>query len=110
MSLIDQVYDRMNDDLEVVTPLKEESVVRKFYGGKTIFITGASGFVGKCLLEKLLRDCDDLKMIYILVRRKGKATLEETLEKMFQDEARNINLQCHVKKKNVIFLKKHLSV
>lgn len=87
MSLIDQVYDRMNDDLEVVIPRKEDSVIRKFYSGKTIFITGASGFVGKCLLEKLLRDCEDLKMIYVLMRRKGKETLEETLEKIFQDEA-----------------------
>lgn len=28
----------------------------EFFDGQTVFVTGTTGFVGKCLLEKLLRD------------------------------------------------------
>ncbi|XP_046682906.1 putative fatty acyl-CoA reductase CG5065 [Homalodisca vitripennis] len=40
---------------------------------KTIFITGGSGFLGKVLIEKILRKTPDVKKIYILLRaKKGK--------------------------------------
>lgn len=32
-----------------------KSPVKSFYEGQTIFITGATGFMGKILIEKLLR-------------------------------------------------------
>jgi len=49
--------------------------------GKTIFITGASGFMGKCLVEKLLYACSDLKEIIILMRAKrGKSGSERVAE------------------------------
>jgi FlaA1/EpsC-like NDP-sugar epimerase len=38
------------------------------HGYRSIFITGATGFVGKVLVEKLLRSCPDIAKIYILVR------------------------------------------
>lgn len=51
--------------------------IRKFYKDKTIFITGASGFMGKVLLEKLLYSCSDLKEILILMRpKRGKSGAE----------------------------------
>ncbi|EDS29031.1 fatty acyl-CoA reductase 1 [Culex quinquefasciatus] len=40
------------------------------YAGRTLFITGATGFMGKVLVEKLLRDCPELKCIYLLIRTK----------------------------------------
>ena len=33
------------------------SAIATFFCNKTIFVTGATGFVGKCLLEKLARSC-----------------------------------------------------
>lgn len=36
--------------------------------GKVLLLTGASGFVGKALLEKLLRTCPGLKRIFVLLR------------------------------------------
>lgn len=42
----------------------------EWYAGKTLFVTGATGFMGKVLLEKLLRSCPDIRCIYILCRSK----------------------------------------
>lgn len=51
------------------------------YKDKTIFITGGTGFMGKVLVEKLLRTCNDLKKIIILVRnKKGKYPMERIRE------------------------------
>ncbi|CAH2326043.1 fatty acyl- reductase 1 isoform X1 [Pelobates cultripes] len=42
-----------------------------FYKGKNVLITGATGFMGKVLLEKLLRSCPGVKAVYVLVRHKA---------------------------------------
>jgi fatty acyl-CoA reductase len=44
-------------------------VIVPFYRGKNILITGATGFVGKVLLEKMLRSLE-INRIYLLVRTK----------------------------------------
>ncbi|CAG9814945.1 unnamed protein product, partial [Phaedon cochleariae] len=47
------------------------------YKDKTVFITGGTGFMGKVLVEKLLRSCSQLKKIILLVRvKKGKKPQE----------------------------------
>ncbi|XP_055697097.1 putative fatty acyl-CoA reductase CG5065 [Phlebotomus papatasi] len=40
------------------------------YTDRSVFITGATGFVGKVLVEKLLRSCPGIKNIYVLIRPK----------------------------------------
>lgn len=52
-------------------------MIAAFYGGKSILITGATGFLGKVLMEKLFRTSPDLKVIYILVRPKAGQTLQQ---------------------------------
>nr|XP_054762145.1 uncharacterized protein LOC129268642 isoform X2 [Lytechinus pictus] len=42
--------------------------VGDFYAGKTLMITGATGFIGKVMLEKLLRCCPDIRKVFLLVR------------------------------------------
>jgi len=42
--------------------------VRNFYKDKVIFLTGTTGFIGKVVLEKILRSCPDFKRIYVMVR------------------------------------------
>ncbi|XP_058414561.1 fatty acyl-CoA reductase 2-like isoform X3 [Diceros bicornis minor] len=53
------------------------STIAAFYGGKSILITGATGFMGKVLMEKLFRTSPDLKVIYILVRPKADQTPQQ---------------------------------
>lgn len=46
--------------------------ISDFYAQKTVFITGATGFLGKVVIEKLLRSCPHVKKIYLLARsRRG---------------------------------------
>ena len=64
----------------IIIIMMSESALTKtqeFFKGKSIFITGASGFMGKVLLEKLLFSCSDVKQIIILMRpKRGKSALQ----------------------------------
>jgi hypothetical protein len=47
--------------------------VANMMAGRAILITGGTGFLGKVLLEKILRTCSDVDTIYLLIRsKKGK--------------------------------------
>lgn len=48
----------------------QESKIANWYAGKTLLITGSTGFMGKVLVEKLLRDCPDIKEMNLLMRTK----------------------------------------
>lgn len=63
------------------------ATVASFFAEKSVFITGASGFLGKVLIEKLLHDCKDIKAIYVLVRTKGKAQAHSRLAEIFESRA-----------------------
>ncbi|XP_072763113.1 fatty acyl-CoA reductase 1-like [Anoplolepis gracilipes] len=56
--------------------------VPAFYAGQSIFLTGATGFLGKVYIEKILRFCPDVREIFILMRPKKGLSLNERLEKM----------------------------
>lgn len=64
----------------------ESSEIAQFYEGRSIFITGGSGFMGKVLIEKLLRSCNSLKKIYLLFREKKNKNVEERLDEMLQSK------------------------
>lgn len=51
-----------------------------FYRDKSILLTGATGFMGKVLLEKILRSLSNFKAIYVMVRAKKTMTIQERLE------------------------------
>ncbi|XP_063701920.1 fatty acyl-CoA reductase wat-like [Culicoides brevitarsis] len=58
-----------------------ESPMLEFYRGKTIFITGGTGFLGKLFLEKLLRI--NVSRIFVLSRPKKGLSNEERLDAIF---------------------------
>ena len=54
-------------------------------------ITGTTGFVGKVLLEKVLRSLPQVRKLYILVRpKKGKLPMDRIREEMFSSECFNL--------------------
>ena len=48
--------------------------VKAAFSGATLFITGASGYVGSVVLEQLLRVCPDVARVYLLIRGKRGST------------------------------------
>ena len=71
----------MNPSHEIIK--SEESQIANYYKEKSVFITGATGFLGKCLVEKLLRSCHGLKKIYVLVRQKKGQSPNQRLNEIF---------------------------
>ncbi|KAG9509476.1 putative fatty acyl-CoA reductase [Fragariocoptes setiger] len=78
---------------EMIACMKSETIdyhtnskIAQFYAGRSIFITGASGFIGKCVVEKFLRSCPDITNIYILLRPKRGKTVEERLKNLLDSE------------------------
>ncbi|CAH1642239.1 unnamed protein product [Spodoptera littoralis] len=63
--------------------LSEVPTIPEFYMGKTIFITGGSGFIGKVLIEKLLYSCSELDRIYLLMRNKKGVKSEDRLAQLY---------------------------
>nr|QLI61997.1 fatty acyl-CoA reductase 7 [Streltzoviella insularis] len=56
------------------------------FSGLKLLITGGTGFMGKVLVEKLLRKCPDIDHINLLVRAKKGKNPKQRLEEMFNGE------------------------
>lgn len=64
------------------------SSIEEFYDGTTILITGGTGFLGKLIVEKLLRTCKNINKIYLILRDKNGQSVEERMESYFKEEVR----------------------
>lgn len=51
------------------------------YDGTTVILTGATGFLGKVVLEKILYSLRGVKKIYVLLRARGDTPAEARLAK-----------------------------
>lgn len=60
--------------------------VPAFYRDREIFVTGATGYLGKVLVEKLLRSCPDIGRIFVLVRPKRGQVPAERLKAFLEDD------------------------
>lgn len=59
--------------------------VLQFYEGKTVLLTGITGFLGKVILEKFLRSLPMIKRIYVMIRSKKGSSVEERFKKVIHD-------------------------
>lgn len=57
-----------------------------FYNGRSVFISGVTGFMGKVLLEKLLRSCPGIKRIFVLIRQKRNMDVSTRLQKVLDSK------------------------
>jgi len=60
--------------------------IAEFYQDKSIFITGATGFMGKVLVEKLLRSCPGIDSVYLLLRPSKGKDIACRLEELINNE------------------------
>lgn len=58
--------------------------IPEWFEKRNIFITGATGFMGKVLLVKLLTSCPKIGNIYVLVREKKGLDSQARLQSMLQ--------------------------
>jgi len=70
-------------------------VIKEFYEGKTLLLTGATGFLGKVVLEKFFVSLPNIKRIYILVRpKRGIKIKDRVMKEIFSspcfDKAREL--------------------
>ena len=63
-------------------------IIDKF-DGRNILITGATGFLGKIILEKILRSIPNVGNIYLLIRPKKDTTPLQRLQKIIQSRIFN---------------------
>ncbi|KAK5638968.1 hypothetical protein RI129_013263 [Pyrocoelia pectoralis] len=62
-----------------------------YFKQKTVLITGATGFVGKLLVEKILRTCDVNKM-YVTMRPKKNKSIYQRMEEYFENPIINADI------------------
>ncbi|KAF5281355.1 hypothetical protein FQR65_LT14753 [Abscondita terminalis] len=59
---------------------KNFSTIPEWFSGQHVLVTGATGFMGKVLVEKILRCCPGIGKIYLLIRQKRGRNTDQRLE------------------------------
>lgn len=82
-----------------------DGTIGEFFTGRSVLLTGGTGFVGKVTIEKLLRSCPTIDTIYLLIRdRKDQNAAERAVGLMAEGvfgEARRLQPGCEAKIKAI---------
>ena len=70
--------------------------IPEFYEGKSIFLTGGSGFIGKVLIEKVLRSCPGVGDIYILMRPKRGQSVQERITDLIKCKVSALDMYSYI--------------
>lgn len=62
-------------------PARAQSQIVEFYAGKTLFLTGVTGFLGKILLAQIFQHCPDVKKVVCLIRGRQGVSASARFEK-----------------------------
>ena len=69
---------------DIIPPSVLNASVSDTYINATVFLTGSTGFVGKVILEKMLRSLSSMKRVYVLVRpRKNQHPQDRLRQEIF---------------------------
>ncbi|XP_015793649.1 putative fatty acyl-CoA reductase CG5065 [Tetranychus urticae] len=79
--------------------------IEDFYNDQSVLVTGATGFLGKVLIEKLLRECPSIRTIYVLLRPRGGQDSQSRLRELLDSE-----IFATIRSKNISSLNKVKSV
>lgn len=60
--------------------------IPEFFRGRSVLVTGATGFLGKVLVEKLLRSCPEVSTIYLLLRAKKGRNVQERVATLLESK------------------------
>ena len=63
----------------------EKSKIAEWFAHTNVLVTGGTGFLGKLIVEKLLRSCPDITTIYMIVRPKKGKNSEQRFKENFED-------------------------
>lgn len=69
-----------------ITEEMAQTSISAFFAGRSVFITGATGFIGKALIEKLLRSCPDIATIFLLMRPKRGIEINDRVKEMLNNK------------------------
>ncbi|XP_065075703.1 fatty acyl-CoA reductase wat-like [Ochlerotatus camptorhynchus] len=73
----------------IVRSSRDDLSAMNFYKDSVVLITGGTGFIGKVLIEKILR-CFEVKKIYLLLREKRNVKAKDRLKEIFQEPIFNV--------------------
>lgn len=69
----------------------KQTNISEFYNDRSVFITGGTGFVGKVLVEKLLRTCPGIERLYLLMRPSKGQSVDYRLQELIQNQVHSLN-------------------
>lgn len=73
------------------------SKIQEYFTERTVLVTGATGFLGKAIVEKILRSLPDLRRLYLLIRPQQRGNRTTTALERFENEVLSSTVFQHLR-------------